>query len=158
MIAALIAAVLLFGGILAVLKKDALNELWETYVKPNLPDKSQLPKLPKRPSHLIVEHHGKKIVVKRCPFTIGRLEDNDLVLPEKNVSRLHAKIENRGSRKNPVFYLVDCNSTGGTQVDGRCCTERQLVGGEIVTIGNEQLRISAGRGEGLHETQYIHRP
>ena len=68
------------------------------------------------------------------------------MLIDKHISRLHAKIENRGTDKDPVYYLVDCNSTGGTQVDGRRCTERQLVGGEIITIGNEQLRISAGRG------------
>lgn len=158
MIAALIVAVLLFGGILAVLKKEELRAIWETYVKPNLPEKSQLPKLPKRPSQLVIEHRGKKIVVKRYPYTIGRSEGNDLVLIDKHISRLHAKIENRGTDKDPVYYLVDCNSTGGTQVDGRLCTERQLVGGEIITIGNEQLRISAGRGEGLHETQYIRRP
>lgn len=157
MIAALIVAVLLFGGILAVLKKDELLDIWETYLQPRLPDKSQLPKLPKRPSPLVLEHQGKKIIVRHYPYTIGRLPSNDLVLTELNVSRLHAKIENRGTDNNPVFYLVDCHSTGGTYVDGKKCSSRQLTGGEILTIGNEQIRIAAGRGKGLHQTQYIHR-
>ncbi|MGN1031279.1 MAG: FHA domain-containing protein [Butyricicoccaceae bacterium] len=154
MILALLIAVILFGGILAVIKKDDVRRLWNTYVKPNLPE---APKPPKRPAHLVIEHHGRKLTIKRNPFTIGRLDSNDLVLSDARVGRLHAKIENRGTPTDPVFYLVDCNSTNGTYVNGRPCQEHQLHSGDIIVIGNEQLRVSSTDKEGLHETMYIDR-
>ncbi len=47
-------------------------------------------------------------------FRIGRLEDNDLVLPIAQVSRRHAKITVEENK----LYLYDCQSTNGTLLNG----------------------------------------
>lgn len=54
-------------------------------------------------------------LLDRDVVTIGRREDNDIVLPNRQVSRLHARIERQGDR----YILHDCGSKNGTFVNGR---------------------------------------
>ena len=50
-------------------------------------------------------------------LTIGRKEDNIVVLPENYVSGHHAKI----FLKNGKYILQDFNSTNGTKLNGQKC-------------------------------------
>ena len=47
-------------------------------------------------------------------FTIGRIDGNDLIMPDYAISKKHAIIEVK--RKN--YMLKDCGSTNGTMVNG----------------------------------------
>jgi FHA domain/Integrin beta chain VWA domain len=60
--------------------------------------------------------------------TLGRGEDNDLVIPHASVSRAHARL----MRRNGVFELTDLNSTNGTYVN-----EQPVHGSVRVGSGNE---------------------
>ena len=46
-------------------------------------------------------------------ITVGRGEDNDIVIPHASVSRNHARL----MRRDGVFELADLNSTNGSYVN-----------------------------------------
>ena len=63
--------------------------------------------------------------------SLGRGEDNDVVIPHASVSRAHARL----MRRNGVFELTDLNSTNGTYVN-----EQPVHGSVSVSSGN-QVRL-----------------
>ena len=63
--------------------------------------------------------------------SLGRGEDNDVVIPHASVSRAHARL----MRRNGVFELTDLNSTNGTYVN-----EQPVHGATRVSSGN-QVRL-----------------
>ncbi len=55
------------------------------------------------------------IRIRQTPFIIGKMEDVcDGLLREPTVSRIHARLEQQDGQ----IYLVDCNSTNGTFLNG----------------------------------------
>ncbi len=66
---------------------------------------------------------------KRCEvfdapeITIGRVKDNDIILPVGNVSKRHARIV----LKDDKYIVVDLKSTNGTYVNGRKLTSPLVV-------------------------------
>ncbi len=60
------------------------------------------------------EQVGQEWLLENDVVTIGREEDNDIVLPDRRVSRQHAVIEREGDR----YYIRDCGSKNGTFVNG----------------------------------------
>ena len=72
---------------------------------------------------------------------IGRVPDNDLVLPDLDVSRHHAEL-----RKSPAgtYEIVDLGSHNGTFVNGRQVSSAVLSESDIVSIGRSTLRLAGG--------------
>ena len=72
---------------------------------------------------------------------IGRVPDNDLVLPDLDVSRHHAEL-----RKSPAgtYEIVDLGSYNGTFVNGRQVSSAVLSESDIVSIGRSTLRLAGG--------------
>jgi FHA domain/Integrin beta chain VWA domain len=64
-------------------------------------------------------------------ISIGRGEDNDVVIPHASVSRQHARL----MRRDGGFELMDLNSTNGSYVD-----DRQIHGSAFLSSGT-QLRL-----------------
>ncbi len=64
-------------------------------------------------------------------ISIGRGEDNDVVIPHASVSRRHARL----MRRDGGFELMDLNSTNGSYVD-----DRQIHGSAFVSAGS-RLRL-----------------
>jgi hypothetical protein len=64
-------------------------------------------------------------------ITIGRGEDNDVVIPHASVSRQHARL----MRRDGGFELMDLNSTNGSYVD-----DRQIHGSAFLSAGS-QVRL-----------------
>jgi FHA domain/Integrin beta chain VWA domain len=64
-------------------------------------------------------------------ISIGRGEDNDVVIPHASVSRQHARL----MRCDGGFELMDLNSTNGSYVD-----DRQIHGSALVSAGS-RLRL-----------------
>ena len=57
---------------------------------------------------------GKRLPVRAPVVNIGRVDYNDIVLPEASVSTAHAKLQ----RREGVWVISDLESTNGTTVDG----------------------------------------
>ncbi len=64
-------------------------------------------------------------------ITIGRGEDNNVVIPHASVSRQHARL----MRRDGGFELMDLNSTNGSYVD-----DRQIHGSAFLSAGS-QVRL-----------------
>ena len=80
---------------------------------------------------------GREYVVSSEVIRVGKASENDLVLPEETVSRVHLEI-----LRDAKGYLVrDLNSTNGTQVDGAEIREAYIRAGSIITVGAVQLRF-----------------
>jgi len=69
--------------------------------------------------------------VLKAEVSLGRGEDNDIVIPHPSVSRAHARLV----RRDGSFVLTDLNSTNGSYVDNR-----PVQGSAVVTNGSE-LRL-----------------
>jgi len=63
-------------------------------------------------------------------FTIGRVDGNDMIMPDYAISKQHAILEiKRGS-----YTIRDCDSTNGTMVNGKRLDKKpvQLKDGDVV--------------------------
>lgn len=75
--------------------------------------------------------------------SIGRAEDNKIVLPDRNVSRHHARLRAVNGR----FFVEDAGARyglflNGSRVDGR----REVRPGDLIAIGDYKLEILPGEG------------
>jgi hypothetical protein len=66
---------------------------------------------------------------------IGRRPDNQLVIRDQRVSRLHAQLRAIDGR----YVIFDLDSTGGTQVNGTPVSEQVLSPGDVITLSGMPL-------------------
>jgi len=93
-----------------------------------------------------------KQVIKEYPFlkdsiTVGRNEDNTIVIDNLAVSGYHARIDKAGSD----FILTDLQSTNGTFVKDEKVVSHKLSHGDNVTIGKHVMLFvltEKGKDEG----------
>jgi hypothetical protein len=85
---------------------------------------------------------GQSFVLGR-QISIGRSDENDVVLDDPNVSRRHAVIQQKAGQ----YIIVDQGSSNGTFVDGvRITKPTRLQGGEQLSIGGIQLAVQSPFG------------
>ena len=89
-------------------------------------------------ARLILEFNQE--VLKDYPFrsrsiTIGRQEDNTIVLDNPRVSSYHARIDKTGSD----YVLTDLQSTNGTFVNNENVVSRKLLHGDRIRVGEHVL-------------------
>ncbi len=77
----------------------------------------------------------ERIVTEKKRITIGRTNDNDVVLENRGVSRKHAMIE----FNNNAAVIIDNESLNGTFVNNRKITEEVLRDDDVITIGKYSL-------------------
>jgi pSer/pThr/pTyr-binding forkhead associated (FHA) protein len=98
-----------------------------------------------RPSMLQVIHAADAALQdKSYPLdvevTIGRGEENTLVVSSDQASRRHATIRPEGGG----HQLDDLGSTNGTFVNSKQVTTRRLVHGDVIRIASTVLKYLAG--------------
>jgi predicted component of type VI protein secretion system len=67
----------------------------------------------------------------RGPWTVGRSQENDIIVPDPNVSRRHARL----SRADNGFVIEDLGSTNGTLLDGAPIDRERIESGDELTFG-----------------------
>jgi adenylate cyclase len=125
--------------------------LWQTEdITSMLPQIALAHREPQRPRRLRLRFRGEEIVLdeRRTAITIGRAEDNDIVVKGNLISRLHARIEINKGR----FVLVD-QSTNGTFVHD-AAGEEQFVRRDTLPITGEGY-IGLGRAPERESSQTI---
>src|SRR5437764_14284822 len=85
---------------------------------------------------------GRTFELKVEKTTVGRVEDNTFQIPETSVSSHHAEILLRG---NDVV-IKDLNSTNGTFINGEKVTESVLKPGQILRLGQIEMRLETDAG------------
>ena len=71
------------------------------------------------------------------PWTVGRSQENDIVVPDPNVSRRHARL----SRADNGFIVEDLGSTNGTLLDGAPIDRERIESGDELTFGQSTARF-----------------
>ena len=89
-----------------------------------------------------------KQVIKEFPFlkgsiTLGRLDDNTIIVDNLAVSGYHARIDKTGDD----FILTDLQSTNGTFVNDKKVTSHKLTHGDNIVIGKHVI-LFVGTGKG----------
>src|SRR5258708_37587814 len=82
---------------------------------------------------------GRTHELKVEKTTIGRVEDNTFQIAEPSVSSHHCELILKG---NDVL-VKDLNSTNGTFINGEKVTESILKTGQVLRLGQIELRLEA---------------
>jgi pSer/pThr/pTyr-binding forkhead associated (FHA) protein len=87
------------------------------------------------------EYAGKDFPLTRPELVIGRVEDNDIVIEHRSVSRNHAKIVFDGR----IHKIIDLESANGILVNGEEYAITDLRKGDLIELGHVKFRfIPAG--------------
>jgi hypothetical protein len=78
---------------------------------------------------------GQRHELDKRRVTIGRSKDCDIQVADPNVSRRHAEVRQEGS----AHWVVDLDSTNGTEVNGRRLKRAKLRPGDTITVGSTEL-------------------
>jgi hypothetical protein len=78
---------------------------------------------------------GVRHEIDKRRFVIGRSKDCDIQLADPNVSRRHAELRQEGS----AYWLIDLDSTNGSQVNGHRTARAKLESGDTITVGSTEL-------------------
>lgn len=91
----------------------------------------------------LVEGVGKGRIyeVVSSKLTIGRSDENHVVIPSESVSRLHATIERRGDGS---YEIQDHGSKNGVIVNGQRILNTIVEDGDLIQIGNFSFRFVRG--------------
>jgi Protein of unknown function (DUF3662)/FHA domain len=100
--------------------------------EPPLPPPTPAPK-----ATPVVMLDGVSYPLARDVTTIGRAKDCDIAIDDSSVSRRHAELRVDGD----AVWIVDLDSTNGTEVNGRPIERARLEHGDRVVLGQTEARF-----------------
>jgi hypothetical protein len=80
--------------------------------------------------------HFRNYDFEQSIITIGRRQDNDLILDDSSISGRHVTIDIGN------MLIVDDGSTNGTIVDGKCIQSASLVFNKFIRLGNYEISVA----------------
>jgi len=83
---------------------------------------------------------GLTCELKADKTTVGRLEDNSFQVAEPSISSHHCELTQRGAE----LLVKDLNSTNGTFINGEKVAEAVLKPGQILRLGQVEMRFESG--------------
>jgi hypothetical protein len=86
--------------------------------------------------------------IERAVTNIGRREDNQLIIEDGRVSRVHAQLRVIKGR----FVIFDLDSSGGTFVNGERISQASLYPGDVISIAGVPV-VFGQDSTGIGETQ-----
>lgn len=84
-------------------------------------------------------------------ITLGRGQDNDVVLPDHSVSRNHARL----TKTKKGYLIADLGSFNGTKVNGKSVQSTLLKDNDEIKIGVIKLTFLAGEKPALSPTETV---
>ncbi|MFM9019346.1 MAG: FhaA domain-containing protein [Actinomycetota bacterium] len=87
--------------------------------------------------HVTLYVAGQPFRISQKVTTMGRSRDCDIVVPDANVSRVHAEVRHEGLE----YVLVDLGSTNGVEVNGRRVLRHNLRDGDRVSLGGAEVVV-----------------
>jgi predicted component of type VI protein secretion system len=81
---------------------------------------------------LVPVNGGEAVPLTKERIVIGRTDNCDLQIAEASVSSRHCELQFDGT----FWWITDSKSRNGTRVNGSFVTRRQVVDGDVLSIGN----------------------
>lgn len=85
--------------------------------------------------------NGRAHALEGGKVVLGRSKDCDVRVEDANVSRHHAELR----REGPDWWLVDLESTNGTELNGQRVSRSKLSDGDTITLGEAELGFGKTR-------------
>ncbi len=85
------------------------------------------------------QYAGLEFPLDREELVIGRVEENDIVIEHRSVSRNHAKIRFDGRTR--THRIIDLQSANGILVNGEEYVMTNLRSGDLIELGNVRFRF-----------------
>jgi len=82
--------------------------------------------------------NGRTRVLSESRVVLGRSKECDVQVPDANVSRRHAELRREGSS----WWVVDLDSTNGTEVNGKRVPRAKLSPGDTIMLGETELAFA----------------
>ena len=112
---------------------------------------------------LLLKYEGltlNTLLLDKPELTIGRANDNDVILDDAAVSSHHARLIRTESEYIEGHYdyeIEDLSSTNGTRVNDQKITRHRLRHGELIQVGVHEFLFDSGEPQ-KHETTAIYIP
>lgn len=101
---------------------------------------------PETASHLVIVSQpqpGRQIPLDEGSITIGRTDENDVVVDDESLSRMHARFDQLDGR----WEVSDLDTVNGVRVNGLGVEESVLRDGDLIELGAVVFRfVDAGSG------------
>jgi Protein of unknown function (DUF3662)/FHA domain len=78
---------------------------------------------------------GRSRTVSERSVVLGRSRECDVRVDDPNVSRRHAELRQEGA----TYWLVDLDSTNGTELNGKRVSRAKLADGDRITLGSTEI-------------------
>jgi hypothetical protein len=135
------------GGLKITVRMEDLGEEWTAGTAPlaptqlmPAPDVSPVTPPSRRqapPMRARIDLQGASCFLDQDVASLGRGLDNDVVVDDTRVSRLHARLQ-RGARG---WELTDLASTNGTFVNGKQIKQHTVVNGDTISLGGLEMKF-----------------
>jgi Protein of unknown function (DUF3662)/FHA domain len=86
----------------------------------------------------VLTANGERHEVTRRRVVIGRSRECDVQIPDPNISRRHAELQQEGA----TYWIVDLDSTNGIEVNGQRTKRAKLSDGDRVKMGSTEIVFS----------------
>ena len=83
----------------------------------------------------VLSWSGERREIERPRVVLGRSKEADVQIVDPNVSRRHAELRQEGA----AYWIVDLDSTNGTEVNGRRQKRAKLEHGDRIVLGASEL-------------------
>jgi Protein of unknown function (DUF3662)/FHA domain len=78
---------------------------------------------------------GRRRTLTERSVVLGRSRESDIRVDDPNVSRRHAELRQEGA----TYWLVDLDSTNGTELNGKRVSRAKLSDGDRITVGSTEI-------------------
>jgi pSer/pThr/pTyr-binding forkhead associated (FHA) protein/tetratricopeptide (TPR) repeat protein len=85
------------------------------------------------------QYAGNRFELVLPETVLGRVQENDIAIDHRSVSRQHAKISLQGQR----YCITDLNSANATLINGEPYSQTDLKHGDLIELGHVKLRFIA---------------
>ena len=83
--------------------------------------------------------------------SIGRSQENDIVITGAGISKSHASIQFRSGE----WFILDNNSSNGVQVSDQFVQEQRLRNGDVITLGDRKFQFCCAGDDAFSEARTV---